>query len=83
MQAIAIAGGFNDRSKHSQVLLFRPVSDKLAEARVLDIKKMLQTKDLTEDLSIHPGDMLFVPKNTVSKVRQFVPIPGVSLSPTF
>lgn len=81
VEAISIAGGFNENSKHSQVLLFRPVSDKLAEARVLDIKKMLASRNLKEDLSLHPGDVLYVPKNTVSKIKRFVPIPTLGLTP--
>ena len=40
-QAIAIAGGFTDASKHSQVLLFRRVSDQWTEAKIINVKKML------------------------------------------
>jgi polysaccharide export outer membrane protein len=39
--AVAIAGGFRDTAKHSQVLLFRRVSDEWMEAKKLDLKKML------------------------------------------
>jgi polysaccharide export outer membrane protein len=79
-EAVTIAGGFRDSAKHSQVLLFRRVSDSLAEVKVLNVKKMLQSGDLEEDLHLRSGDMLFVPKNALSKVRPFVPIPGVGVS---
>jgi polysaccharide export outer membrane protein len=72
-EALAMAGGFNGQAKHSQVVLFRRVSDGLAESRVLDIKHMLHAKDLTEDLHLKPGDLLFVPQNTISKVRRYLP----------
>jgi polysaccharide export outer membrane protein len=72
-QAIAIAGGFTDASKHSQVLLFRRVSDQWMEAKVIDVKKMEKSGSLKEDPMLHPGDMLFVPKNTMSKVDKFFP----------
>ncbi len=78
--AIAIAGSFRDTAKHSQVLLIRPVSDEWAEVKVLNLKKMLQTRNLQEDPYLQPGDMLFVPKNTLSKVKPFIPIPGVGFS---
>ena len=42
VEAVAIAGGFTGNSKHSQVLLFRRVSDQLVEARVFNVKQMLQ-----------------------------------------
>ena len=76
-QALAIAGGFNDNAKHSQVLLFRRVSNDWVEVRKLDVKQMLQAANLSEDLHLRPGDMLFVPKNTVSKIRPWIPYPSL------
>lgn len=72
-QAIAIAGGFTDASKHSQVLLFRRVNDEWMEAKIINVKKMEKMGDLTEDPLLHPGDMLFVPKNFFSKIEHFLP----------
>jgi polysaccharide export outer membrane protein len=73
VQAIAIAGGFKDSSRHSQVLLFRRVSDQWMEAKVINVKQMEKSGNLKEDLMLHPGDMLFVPKNTMSKIDKFFP----------
>jgi polysaccharide biosynthesis/export protein len=78
-EAVAIAGGFKDSSKHSQVLLFRRVSDDWMEAKVLDLKKMLKEGNLAEDLHLRPGDMVYVPKNTISKIKPFLPVPGVGM----
>jgi polysaccharide export outer membrane protein len=72
-QAIAIAGGFKDSSRHSQVLLFRRVSDQWMEAKIINVKKMEKAGNLKEDPLLHPGDMLFVPKNTMSKIDRFFP----------
>jgi polysaccharide biosynthesis/export protein len=72
-QAIAIAGGFTESSKHSQVLLFRRVSDQWTEAKIIDVKKMEKEGILKEDPFLHPGDMLFVPKNTLSKIAKYIP----------
>ena len=76
-EAIAIAGGFTDASKHSQVLLFRRVSDRWTEARIIDVKKMMASKNLEEDPELKPGDMLFVPKNALSKIKPFLPTSSV------
>lgn len=76
-QAIAIAGGFTDASKHSQVLLFRRVSDEWTEARIINVKKMMGDRDLQEDPELKPGDMLFVPKNALSKIKPFLPTTSV------
>jgi polysaccharide export outer membrane protein len=58
-QAIAIAGGFNDTAKHSQVLLFRQVNDDWYEVRSLNVKKILQGHNVNEDAEIRSGDMLY------------------------
>ena len=76
-QAIAIAGGFTEASKHSQVLLFRRVSDQWTEARIINVKKMMSARNLQEDPELKPGDMLFVPKNALSKIKPFLPTTSV------
>jgi polysaccharide export outer membrane protein len=76
LQAIGIAGGINERSKHSQVLLFRRVSDQWMSVKKLDMKEMLNTANLSEDLRLRPGDMIYVPKNKISKIKPWIPIPS-------
>lgn len=78
-QAIAIAGGFTDASKHSQVLLFRRVSDEWSEARIINVKKMVNARDIREDPELKPGDMLYVPKNTLSKIKPFLPTSSLGM----
>jgi polysaccharide biosynthesis/export protein len=79
MEAIEIAGGFTHEAKHSQVLLFRRVSGDLVEARVFDLKKMLKEKDLGEVPQLRPGDMVFVPQNSISKIERFISKPSLSM----
>lgn len=82
-EAIAIAGGFNSSAKHSQVVLFRRVSRDLYEAKLINLKKMLKSHDLSEDAHLRTGDTLFVPQNSLSKIRTFVPNPGIGVGTTF
>lgn len=72
-QAIAIAGGFTDKARHSQVLLFRRINSQWMHAEIIDVKKMEKSGKLREDIALRPGDMLFVPKNTISKIDAFFP----------
>jgi polysaccharide biosynthesis/export protein len=72
-QALAIAGGMSDSAKHSQVMLFRRVNDQWLEAKVFNVKKMEKSGKLFEDPFLHSGDMLFVPKNAISKFSRFIP----------
>lgn len=73
-EAVAIAGGFTESSKHSQVWLFRRVSNDWVETQQFDLKKMLKSGNLREDAHLRPGDMLYVPRNTYSKMKRFIPV---------
>jgi len=77
-EAVAIAGGFTQQARHSQVVVFRRISSDVAESHVIDLKKMLDSHDLHEDLHLHPGDFIFVPQSRVSKIRKFVPTNSMS-----
>jgi protein involved in polysaccharide export with SLBB domain len=79
VEGIAIAGGLTDSAKHSQVLLFRKVSSDWMEGRILDVKKMLNQKNLSEDLHLKPGDMIIVPQSKVSKIRRYIPATGLGI----
>lgn len=72
-EAVAVAGGFNEKSKHSQVVLFRPLPTGGYEAKLLNAKKLLASHNLSEDLQLQPGDMIYVPQNNISKIKPFLP----------
>jgi len=76
-EAIAIAGGFTDDAKHSQVVLFRRSGDQWVASQVFNVKEMQKSKNLREDPTLHPGDMLYVPQNSISKIKGFFPNYGV------
>lgn len=78
-EAVEIAGGFTQQAKHSQVVLFRRVNDETLETRLLNMKKMLGQRSLSEDAHLRPGDMIFVPQNALSKIARFVSRPSVSM----
>ena len=77
-EAVAVAGGFTEQSRHSQVVVFRTISDGVVEAHVLNVKAMLASRNLEEDFELKPGDMLFVPQNRISKIRKFLPVSSLS-----
>ncbi len=76
-EAVAIAGGFTDSAKHSQVLLFRRVNDQWLSAKIFNIKEMEKQRDLHEDPTLRSGDMVVVPKNAISKIKPFIPNSGL------
>jgi polysaccharide export outer membrane protein len=78
-EAVAIAGGLKDSAKHSQVLLFHHMPDGWMQVKKLNMKKMLNNADLNEDAYLQPGDFLYVPKNTMSKIAKFIPTSSLGL----
>ncbi len=71
-QAIMLAGGFTSYAKHSQVILFRRMNNEWVEGRRVDLKHMLNSANLSEDIHLEPGDMIYVPKNVISKVQTWL-----------
>jgi len=59
--------------------LFRKQSNDLIEVKKINIKKMLNEGNLSEDMYLQPGDMVFVPQNFLSKIAPFLPSYSVSL----
>jgi polysaccharide export outer membrane protein len=78
-EAVAIAGGLRESAKHSQVVLFHRVPDGWVQVKKLNMKKMLKDGNLDEDAYLQPGDFLYVPKNTLSKVERFLPTSSLGL----
>ena len=77
-EGLAMAGGLTDKSKHSQVVLFRRVSSQWTEARVIDVKQMFKDRNLSEDYLLRPGDMIYVPQNNMSKIQRYLPTSAVN-----
>jgi len=79
-EAVQIAGGFTEKSKHSKVVVYRREPDGWLKVSQLDLKKMLNQNDLTEDVHLHPGDLIYVPQNGLSKIKSFIPSTGLGMS---
>jgi len=78
IQAIMLAGGLKETARSSQILLFRKINSDIAEVKVLNFKKIKRTSDLENDLTLQPGDMLLVPRDTLSKVERFMKLASVA-----
>jgi polysaccharide biosynthesis/export protein len=80
VQAIAMAGGFKTASaKHSQVILFRRVGPDLAKSELLDLKAAMRASHPEPLANLHPGDLLVVPQNRISKIERFIKWANVGL----
>jgi polysaccharide biosynthesis/export protein len=71
-EAIGIAGGFLPTAK-TQVFLYHRNSTGWVEAKELKLKDFLHGKNVNEDSDMRPGDMIFVPEKTITKIRKYIP----------
>jgi len=71
-EAIAVAGGLMPTAK-SQAFLFHRASGNWYKVEKLDLKQILSGKNASEDSLIKPGDMVFIPENSITKFRKYVP----------
>ena len=58
-------------------------ADMIEVEKEVNVKRMYEQRDLSEDYLIRPGDMVFVPKSAFSKIAPFIPRPsfGIFISP--
>jgi hypothetical protein len=54
------------------------VNGHLVETRLLNLKKMLKESSLEEDAHLRPGDLVFVPQNSISKIARFLSKPSMN-----
>ncbi len=78
LQAVMIAGGFKDSAKTSQIVVFRKLNEETAEVRTINLRSIQKTSDLENDLTLRSGDIVFVPRNTFSKIERFMRLANVA-----
>ncbi len=78
IQAIMLAGGMKETARSSQVVVFRNINSEIAEVKVLNLKSINKTSDLENDLTLHPGDTVFVPRDKISKFERFMRIASIA-----
>jgi len=71
MEAILSAGGYLKQSAEmGSVIVIRGPAEKPVILK-LNLKKMLTRGDRTEDISVKPGDFVYVPTSFISNLERF------------
>ena len=79
-EAIAIAGGFTLRQNPG--ISLSPRILRLGQVRRLNLKEILNGKNVNEDSRMQEGDMVFVPEKFITNFRKYVPYSvGMYLNP--
>ncbi len=82
LQAIMLAGGFKDSARETKVVVFRRISGDsgMAEVTQLNLHRINKTKQLEKDMSLEPGDIIYIPENMATQFSKFMRIPNFSAS---
>jgi polysaccharide export outer membrane protein len=78
LQAIMLAGGMKEGANSGQVVVFHGINSDTAEVKLLNLKSIRRTSDLENDLTLQPGDMVFVPRDKISKIERFMRLASVA-----
>ena len=78
LQAVMMAGGFKDSAKTTQVVVFRKLNEEMAEVRSINLGSIKKTSDLENDFDLRSGDIVYVPRNTFSKIERFMRLTSIA-----
>jgi polysaccharide export outer membrane protein len=78
IQAVMLAGGMKETAKSSQVVVYRTINSDIAEVKLLNLKSIKKTSDLENDLTLQAGDIVYVPRDKISKVERFIKIASIA-----
>jgi protein involved in polysaccharide export with SLBB domain len=72
LQAVAIAAGFKDTARLTEVIVIRRNPDRTPLVIPVNLKRALDGTDVGQDIALMPYDVLYVPKSTLANVNKFV-----------
>ena len=78
-QALGVAGGFAEGAKKKELVVLRGVDGNWTQVMTVDVKSLLRGGELAEDITLRPGDMLFVPKTLTSELKEYIPRVGIGI----
>lgn len=72
VQSIFEAGGFKETARLSHVLLIRRGQQNEPIGTIIDVGHILKKAQFNLDVSMAPGDVVFVPRSTIANVNLFI-----------
>jgi protein involved in polysaccharide export with SLBB domain len=72
MHALALARGWRESARLSNIIVIRKGVEGKTMSTNVDIRKVLDGSDLSQDIQLIPYDIVFVPKSNIANVGKFV-----------
>jgi protein involved in polysaccharide export with SLBB domain len=72
MHALALARGWRESARLSNIIVIRKGLEGKAISTNVDLRKVLDGSDLSQDIQLIPYDIVYVPKSNIANVNKFV-----------
>jgi len=72
MHALALARGWRESARLSNIIVIRKDAAGKAMSTNIDLRKVLNGSDLSQDIQLIPYDIVYVPKSNIANVNKFV-----------
>jgi protein involved in polysaccharide export with SLBB domain len=72
LQAVAEAGGAKDTAKTSEVVIMRRISENKFDVYAVNVNKVRDGTDMSQDLVLMPFDIVYVPRTLIANLDIFV-----------
>ncbi len=72
LQSLSQAGGVKDTAKRNEILIIRRGLDNKPVVLVVNMKKVIDGTETSQDLTLMPFDIVYVPKSGIANVNVWV-----------
>jgi polysaccharide biosynthesis/export protein len=72
MRALAQVGGLRETARLSNVIVIRKDAEGKPVGTMLDLRKVIDGTDFSQDIYLMPYDIVYVPKSNIARVNKFV-----------
>ena len=72
VHAISLARGFRESARLSNIIIIRKDAEGKSMSTNIDYRKIIDGSDLTQDITLLPYDIVYVPKSNIANVNKFV-----------
>lgn len=72
VHAISLARGFRETARLSNIIVIRKDAEGKSMSTNIDYRKIIDGSDLSQDITLLPYDIVYVPKSNIANVNKFV-----------
>jgi polysaccharide export outer membrane protein len=72
VQALSLARGMRDSARLSNIIVIRKDAEGKAMSTNIDYRKIIDGSDLSQNITLIPYDIVYVPKSNIANINKFV-----------